>query len=109
MPKHEFGIMQEAPAPGVRYDEYEPQRCRCIAVDDDVLLPFLRKFGVLRCYWHTTACPEFGLAYYGITLIPPESLGGMCEIIAQQPQLSELTALLHEAAREQKYVIHFGI
>ena len=53
MPKHEFGIMQEAPAPGVRYDEYEPQRYRCIAVDDD--------------------------------------------------------ALLHEAAREQKYVIHFGI
>ena len=33
--KHEFGIMQDAPEPEKRYDEYEPRKYNCIAVDDD--------------------------------------------------------------------------
>ncbi|MBE5972711.1 MAG: hypothetical protein E7246_09380 [Lachnoclostridium sp.] len=35
MAKHEFGIMQNAPKPGERYDEYEPQKYLCISVDDN--------------------------------------------------------------------------
>lgn len=34
MAKHEFGIMQEAPQAGQRYDSYEPWKYHCISVDD---------------------------------------------------------------------------
>ena len=37
MASHEFGIMQEAPVLGQRFDEYEPDKYHCIKVDDDVL------------------------------------------------------------------------
>ncbi len=37
MAKHEFGMMPQAPEHGVCYDEYEPERYHCIAVDDDII------------------------------------------------------------------------
>lgn len=105
---HEFGIMQEAP--GKRDDiGYEPEKYGCISVHDDYILPICPKLRELKCYWHNPEHPEFGLAYYGITLIPPESLDGFIEVTLDCPQLSELTALLLKAQRGNKFVIHFGI
>ena len=106
---HEFGIMQEDPGPEKRYDGYTPEAYGCISVHDDFILPICTRLKELRCYWHTLERPEFGLAYYGVTLIPPESLEGFMEILWDEPELSELMALLAEAQRENKYVIHFGI
>ena len=37
MAKHEFGIMESAPIGGKRYDEYEPKKYNCIAIDDDYI------------------------------------------------------------------------
>ena len=37
MARHEFGIMQNAPEPRKRYDEYEPQKYNCMSVDDDYI------------------------------------------------------------------------
>lgn len=71
--------------------------------------PYSRSSGELKCFRHSLDRPEYGPAYYGITLIPPESLGGFIEATLGCPQLSELTALLTEAQRENKFVIHFGI
>ncbi len=28
----------------------------------------------IKCYWHSIDRPEKGLAYHGVSLIPPESL-----------------------------------
>ena len=53
--------------------------------------------------------PELGLAYYGITLIPPETLDAYLEIVWKNPKLSELAALLIEAKEKHAFVIHFGI
>lgn len=109
MPKHEIGIMQISPKKGKRYDHYEPKKYKCISIDDDDILPLLEKFNEVKCYWHTLDRPELGLAYYGITLIPPESIGAIIEIIWNNHNLSELMSLLSAAERYNKYIIHFGI
>ncbi len=109
MPKHEFGIMQVNPKKGKRFDDYQHQKYNCISVDDDDLLPLLKKMNEVKCYWHTLDRPEFGLAYYGVTLIPPESIGAIIEIVWNNHNLSELLSLLSIAQRDNKYVIHFGI
>lgn len=109
MPKHSFGIMQTAPKTGKRYDNYTPEKYNCISVDDVYILPLLEKLRGVQCFWHTLDRPEFGLAYYGITLIPPESLNAIIEMIWHNPNLSDLMALFVEAENTKKYVIHFGI
>ncbi len=65
MAKHEFGIMQEHPKPGYRYDEYEPERYNCIAVDDDYLEDIAQEFHHIDFYWHTLDMPGKGIAYAG--------------------------------------------
>ena len=109
MPKHDFGIMQNAPKVHERYDSYIPEKYDCISVDDDYIMPLLEKLRGVKCYWHTLDKPEFGLAYCGVTLIPPESLGIIIEIIWRNHNLSDLMCLLKKAENENKYVIHYGI
>lgn len=109
MLKHEFGIMPQAPLLGKRFDEYEPEKYHCVAVSDDDILPCLDAFRCGKTYWHSLDRPELGLAYNGITLIPPETLDAYLEIIWKNPKLSELAALFSIAAHEKCYVIHFGI
>ena len=109
MAEHYFGIMQTAPEKGKRFDDYSPEKYNCISVDDNDMLPFLEKLREVKCFWHTLDKPEYGLAYYGITLIPPESFSSIIEIIWHNQNLSDLMALFVEAENTKKYVIHFGI
>ena len=109
MAKHEFGIMQEKPKKGVRYDKYEPQRYNCISVNDDYLEDIVAKFNDIDFYWHTLDIPGKGIAYAGITLIPPTSMSAFISVIESIPELLELKALLEKAYRENKWVIHFGL
>ena len=106
---HEFGIMQKNPDPQKRYDGYMPEAYSCISVRDSLILPRCAKLKALKCYWHTLERPGLGLAYYGVTLIPPKSLVGFMDILWDEPELSELMALFAKAQQENKYVIHFGI
>lgn len=101
--------MPQAPLLGKRFDEYEPEKYHCVAVSDDDILPCLDAFRCGKTYWHSLDRPELGLAYNGITLIPPETLDAYLEIIWKNPKLSELAALFSIAAHEKCYVIHFGI
>ncbi len=109
MAKHEFGIMPEAPEKCIRYDEYEPEKYGCVSVDDDFLEDRLAEFAGIDFYWHTLAVSGKGLAYCGITLIPPNSMPAFIEVIASTPELYELSQLMQKAYAEQKWVIHFGL
>ena len=109
MPKHEFGLMSESPRPGARFDKYEPEKYRCIAVDDDDIEAVGAELQALSCYWHTLTRPEKGLAHFGITIIPPTSLPAFEDIVAKAPQLAELRELIVTARREGRWIIHFGI
>ena len=109
MPKHEFGLMPTDPIKGKRYDWSEPQEYNCITVNDDYILPLLNQFKVIKCYWHTIDRCERGLAYWGITLIPPESFDSFIKIISDNDNLKELACLMSRAKDKNKFIIHFGI
>ena len=97
------------PKPGQIFEEYEPEKYDCIAVDDECIQAVIERVKSLKCYWHSLDRPEAGLAYHGITLIPPESVGEMIEAVKDEPGMERLTEMLVVAKRERKFVIHFGV
>ena len=101
--------MQNAPRKGVRYDEYEPWEYNCISVDDEWLEDIVANFCHIDFYWHTLDVKGKGLAYCGITLIPPSSIGEFIEVIKGIFELSELKDLAKKALRENKWIIHYGL
>ena len=109
MAKHAFGIMQKAPEPGKCYVDYEPRKYRCIFVHDDHVEKVVADWCGIDCYWHTLATPAKGLAYAGITLIPPTSVQALMAVIKDTDEWEGLKALLGKACAEDKWVIHFGI
>ena len=109
MARHEFGIMQNAPEPRKRYDEYEPQKYNCISVDDNYIEDIVAKFNLIDFYWHTLDAPEKGIAYAGVTLIPPTSMQAFIDVIKDVFGLSELKELSEKAFAENKWIIHFGL
>ncbi len=109
MAKHDFGIMPNAPQYGTRYDEYEPKRYHCIAVEDDVIEIVDPLLCEIPMFWHTTDVPGKGLAYCGVTLIPPDSMPEMLGVLPECAELAELRALLEKASSMEKWVIHFGV
>ena len=106
---HEFGIMPEDPKTGVRYDRYEPWEYNAISVHDDYIEPLMPQLNDVDLFWHTVDVPGKGLAYCGITLIPPAAFPAVLEIIRPVAELQILAELVEQAAKEQKYIIHFGI
>ena len=109
MAKHEFGIMQNAPEKGRRYDEYEPQKYNCISVDDDYLEAVVSKLDDIDFYWHTTDIKGKGLAYCGVTLIPPKLIQAFANVINSIPELADLQTLCVHALKQNKWIIHFGL
>ena len=107
--KHEFGIMNLSPELNQRYDSYEPEKYNCISVPDDCIEPLLEKLKHIEFYWHTLERPGKGLAYSGITLIPPSSMRSFIELLEGACGTEELRSLLLKAKEEGKFVIHFGI
>lgn len=109
MAKHEFGIMMDAPQQGKRYDEYEPWKYTCISVDDAYLEGVVERLSSIDFYWHTLSVKGKGLAYCGVTLVPPCSLKAFIDSIADIPELCELKKLFKKALDKNKWVIHYGI
>lgn len=111
MPKHEFGIMQNKPMDKEIFNEYEPNKYNCISIDDAFIEPILIELQNVNCYWHTLENKVKGLAYCGITLIPPESMDLLKNILLHQDNIEyiDLISLVNKAKEENKYIIHFGI
>lgn len=111
MPKHEFGIMQRDPSEKERFDSYEPQKYNCIRVDDGFIEPIVTDLQSVDCYWHTLQKAEKGLAYCGITLIPPESADAFIKVLSSKnkEEYIALISLASQAKKQGKYIIHFGI
>lgn len=69
----------------------------------------------MKTYFHTVKNQEYGLVYYGITIIPPESLAIFYETVTSSKlfknsdELIELASKIEQAAAEQKYMIHYGV
>lgn len=109
MATHEFGILPQAPAPGQRYDSYEPEQYRCISIDNEALAPVLAELDRIPTFWHTLDLPCFGLNACGVTLLPPSSFDPILSAIQPQARLDALRTLLLSAKAADRYIIHFGL
>jgi hypothetical protein len=111
---HEFGIMDEVDRLK-EYVEYTPRQYDCVAVHDDMLSSLEEKLSGIRTYFHSLDRPGHGLAWFGITLIPPESLPSLYDAVASSScfehsdELRVLADKIATAMRTGRYMIHFGI
>ena len=111
MPKHEFGLMEKPPRLHARYDKYEPEKYHCVEIYDDDIEPLMMEFQKIPCFYHTRQKPGMGLAWCGITLIPPEAAEAFLSVLHGYggERCRPLIGLFERARDEGKYVIHFGI
>ncbi len=111
---HDFGIIDDLVELKEIID-YEPQKYNCISVEDDIINDLNKDISVMKTYFHSLGRPELGLAYWGITLIPYESLSFFYHVITSSEnfkeslELNELATKILQAMEEKKYMIHFGI
>jgi len=103
--------MQEEPSISECYDTYEPQKYNCIAVDDDLIESIMVNLQDVDCYWHNLQRLEKGIAYCGVTLVPPKSLEIFINILSSQnkKEFNFLIDLANQAKENGKYIIHYGI
>lgn len=108
--KHDFGLLPWIPG-DERYDAYLPERID-ISIDDEDIEPLMEELDKIPSYYHTRLVPGMGLAYCGITLIPPDSAARFAAIFHSgngDGRYSQAAALFERAAQEGKFIIHFGL
>lgn len=114
IPVHKFGIIDNIDYEK-NYINYQPLKYNCISVDDDIILSLYEKLSIVKTYYHSLKRPEFGFAYYGITIIPPESFSLFFEVVTssrfhkKSVELNELAEKIIQAKEEKKYMIHYGV
>lgn len=114
MIKAEFGIVEDIEE--TRKYIYSPEKYNCVYIDDDIYIDdWWDRLIFLKTYFHSLDRPEFGLARWGITLIPPESLPDFLEIVISDKRINEddnlikLADKIQEAIDRNKFMIHFGV
>ncbi len=114
MIKIEFGIIEDIEE--TENYSYEPEKYHCVCIDDAIYIDdWWDKLVLLKTYFHQLNRPALGLARFGITLIPPESLPAFQKIVIEDKRIykdKNLIALadkISEAISRNKYMIHFGV
>lgn len=111
---HEFGILDDFDKQK-DYIDYEPHKYNCISVDDDIINGLNGHLSMMKTYFHSLSRPEYGLALWGITIIPPESLLLFYDVVTtsryfkKSVELTKLASKIIQAKEEKKYMIHYGI
>ncbi len=114
MPKHEFGIIDKLNNEK-EYNIYEPEKYSCISIDDEIIYDLVDEFEKLNTYFHKIENKNFGLAYFGVTILPPSSLILFLDIIKknenkfEEDQYQLFVNLIQSAINNKKHMIHFGI
>gem|GEM_PF-1916699 len=120
-PYHAFGIIEKVEQ-SKDYEKYEPDKYNVIKFPDNLIDKWFPEIWNLSVYFHKLSRPEKGLARHGITLIPPESLDMLYNIVdkktfyvyetnilnAFEPK-TKLLEMILKASDEKKFIIHFGV
>ena len=107
---HNFCILETPPKDGEVFEFDLERYARRVDVEDDLLATVAETWMDVPCYWNAKGNGmQKGLAYYGITLIPPASAAKIVSHIQGQAEFAQLSAFLQTAVQEEKYVLHFGI
>lgn len=110
----QFGIIDEFEK-SRDYSTYEPEKYQCVGINDDYLDDWWEQLSLLKTYFHCYERPAVALARWGITLIPPESLELLYNIVSSDSrssslkELVDLMQLIRKASSENKYMIHYGV
>ncbi len=114
MIKTEFGVIEDIGE--TKEYSYDPEKYQCVYIDDDIYIDdWWDKLVLLKTYFHSLDRPELGLARWGITIIPPDSLPGFQEIVLSDKRINEdvhlrdLADKIQDAISRNKFMIHFGV
>lgn len=113
-PTHEFGTIDNIKNQQ-DFEQYNPEKYNCISVDDEFVESLVEKLLGMKTYFHSMDRPEFGLSYFGVTLIPPESSPIFNNVVTSSKkfrnseELNELALKIQLAIQEKKYMIHYGL
>jgi hypothetical protein len=96
------------------YSDYFSRKDNCIFVNDEIILLVIKELKIMPTFYHNLNRPEYGLAYWGVTLIPPTSLKTFKDVLLgekciQPLELNQLIVLINTAIEENKYIIHCGV
>lgn len=115
MIKAEFGIIDDI-AGKHDYSDYEPEKYHCVFINDDIYInDWWDKLILIKTYFHNLNRPSYGLARYGVTLIPVESLSLFQDIVLSDKRIStdnsltDLADKIKEAIECKKFMIHYGV
>jgi hypothetical protein len=118
MIKTQFGIIESFDEYG-DYTEYAPERYNCVAIDDDKYLNdwwnALLEIDTFNVYEAHILQPQKALSRWGITIIPPNSLPKMLNIVVsdkryrRDKRLVAFARLIRQAIEGGKYMIHYGV
>lgn len=73
------------------YGYYAPKKYKCISVNDDLIQNLSDSLKIMKSYFHSYDRPEFGLTYWGVTIIPPESLSLFYDVVVSCHTSKDLT------------------
>lgn len=93
------------------------RRFQCINIPDDVVNKWAGNLLHVKTHYCRYGRTATGLAQCAVTLIPPESLNEIIDVVQQHKnseldyhsKMEDLLALLKRALIENKWVIHFGL
>lgn len=97
------------------FQAWDPADFVCYPIDDAYLDGWWDRLVLLQTYAHQRSRAYHGLARWGITLIPPQSLPQLQDIVLCEPRLPQdaqliaLASLIQQAINAQCYLIHFGV
>lgn len=92
--------MIDEPKSSEDYINYIPKRYNCISADDIFIESIVDKLLSVVCYWYSIDNKKNGLAYYGITLISPESCGSICKLIDDSDEYLQLNRFLWKPIKQ---------
>lgn len=114
MENSEFGIIDKIDYEH-DYSDYEPRKYNCVSIHDRYLDDWWNTLMTMKTYFHNIGRPAFGLARWGVTLIPPESLAVFEDIVISDrriyldQELIDLAEVIQKAIQDNKYIIHYGV
>lgn len=114
--KTEFGIIDRIEKDKDYSAKFEPEKYHCVFIDDEAYInDWWDRLVLMKTYYHNLKRPGTGLARWGVTLIPPESLAAFQDIVISDHRIYEdehlvlLAEKIEQAIRENKYMIHYGV
>jgi hypothetical protein len=113
--RSEFGIIGNIDKTKDYGAEYLPEFYHCVAICDDALDDWWEELTKVKTFYHCMDRPSTAFARYGVTLIPPESLDTLIEIIGAKTRAEfmddalEIIEMMKRAKSEHKFIINYGV